>query len=259
MSAVPRFAAAMLLAWGALSLASLPARGMPFSYPDAVGTTLTFTGISEESITDPTLALFGMPVVVGDGLVFSPSLFSASASGGAVDQRTGALSMTVEALPGEGIHNLELRESGSYTLDGPFMAFAEAQVAGVVLGEVTEIDQLPVVAGLDLLFSIPVIFSGGTGVFTLGASPEVAVPWSGSASIDIDAFIASRGGSGTATRVQWSLANNTLAALSAVGTGAAISKSSLSVNGNVAEPSLLWVASALASVVAVRTGRRRRR
>ena len=169
-----------LLVWGVLSSVSIPASGISFSYPDATGSTVVYTGISEESVTDPSLALFGVPAITGDELLFQPSGFSAIASGGAVDQRTGALSMTVDALPLQGIHDLELHESGTYTLLGSAPDFAQAMVGGLLIGQVVEIDHAPVSPGLDLSFDVVLSLSGAGGSFTLG--PSRARPRSGSIS-----------------------------------------------------------------------------
>ncbi len=240
-----------LLVWGVLSSVSIPASGISFSYPDATGSTVVYTGISEESVTDPSLALFGVPAITGDELLFQPSGFSAIASGGAVDQRTGALSMTVDALPLQGIHDLELHESGTYTLLGSAPDFAQAMVGGLLIGQVVEIDHAPVSPGLDLSFDVVLSLSGAGGSFTLGPSPEVEAGWSGFGRIDIDALLASRGVSGTATRVQFSIANNTLAAFSAFGTEARIVKNSVTVAANVPEPSSLGILTGLAAVFAL--------
>ncbi|MCS5635965.1 MAG: PEP-CTERM sorting domain-containing protein [Myxococcota bacterium] len=257
MSAGLRFWSKGLAVLGVLSALPIPASGIPFSYPDMTGTTVLYTGISEESVTDPSLALFGAPTITGDELVFSPSLFSAVSDFGGVDQRVGAFSISVHALPLQGIHTLRLRESGTYTLLGSAPDVAEALVGGALIGEVIEIDGGAVAPGLDLRFEVPLNFSGGSGSFTLGPSPEVEAAWSGSAGVDIDALLASRGASGTATRVQFSMANDTLAAISASGTQARIEKNSVAVAANVPEPSSLGIVIGLAALVALHLRRRR--
>ena len=250
-----------LVAVAALSVAPLRANGIPFVYPDMSGTTVVYTGISEESVTDPSVALFGAPAIAGDELFFSPTVFSVVSTSGVAEQRTGALSLTVEAQPLQGIHDLELRESGTYTLLGSSPDFAQALVGGAVLGEVIEVDGGPVAAGLDLQFEVQLDVSGASGVFTLGPSSEVETPWSALARVDIDALLVDRGTSGTATRVQFSIANNTLGAFSAAGTEARIAKTGVKVLANVPEPSFLGMVTGLVTVflLGVRWRRSRRR
>ena len=224
---------------------SLPVRATPFTYPAVNGSTVSFAEIWEESVTDPSLALFGAPTITGDRLDFEASGFAASSSGGVPVQRMAALAMVVESLATEVIHNLEVRASGSYSLAGG-PGFAQAAVGTALIGEIVEIDRVGVSPSLDLSFAVNLTFSGLNGSYTLGPSPESGVAWSGFKRIDLDELLASKGQSGHATRVLFSVANNTVIALSGAGTQASIEAQAFSVAANVPEPSFLLVAAGLA-------------
>lgn len=185
-----------------------------------------FLGVQESSGTDPG-PLFGAPIASGavlpsNALTFSPTNFVSSATAGpggfASDITDGQLNFTINALPGSFINQFIFAERGDYTLAGLPSASATATVGCLINVRVTEVNGsaiVPQAGQFNLLFT-------NAGVFTF-PPPVAAGSWSGIGAFDVDAFLASRGIMGMATRVEISL-DNTLTTTAANGASATIEK-----------------------------------
>lgn len=230
---------------GAFAVAGLLAtasQAAPIVYGNFAGTGVVFQGITEDSATDPT-PLYGLPHVVGgDQLDFDPSAFASSASGGAADVTDGLLKGAIQAQPGYGITRFALSELGSYTLAGLGTTATSAAVGQVAFIKITELNGVAL-GGDSFTVALTSSFSPSGGDFYLPAEAGIAIPWSGSGSVDIAAALASKKASNPGvygsytqvTRVEFST-NNTLVTTSEAGTIAFIDKKDLVLDIDAAVP-----------------------
>jgi hypothetical protein len=207
----------------------------PINYGNFPGTTVEYLDVTEESGTDLT-PLYGAPSVSGDSLIFTPVLFTSSSAGAAgADITDGTLGLTIQANPGESVPVVEVTEAGDYTLTGiQNDALAGAQATYFL--DIEEVDGVSIniiQVGAVMTFAP----SGGTYYLSVDGA-GVAVPWSGSVSIDIEQALIDANIPFTvgATRVTI-VADNTLTTLSQDGTSASISKSNVTIT--VPEPDSL--------------------
>ena len=202
---------AILLAPSALTAAIL--------YGDFDGTTVMYLDVTESNATDE--QKFGPPNIFGDQLDFNPTNFRAQSSDAAVIEDS-QLNMTIMSKGDNTISQIEIDESGDYTLSGLGDAQALATVGANVQFSVTHVDGVtisPIVVG-----SSQVVFTpNADGEFSLPADAGTAVAWTGSLDYDIDALLAEAGVDGAATKVEVVL-DNTLTATAADGGAAFIAK-----------------------------------
>lgn len=227
----------------------------PTFYPNASGTTVNFSNMSEDSNTDP-IPLFGAPTVVGDTLKFSPVSFGASSTngvqagvgGGSIDITDGTFQTTVTARPGNFITNFNITEKGDYTLIGSPVSASTFTLAGIrVFVSVLEVNGAAInpVSGSSVIVANNANLAGGSVFLGL---------WQGSLNFDVSALLAANGFTGQATKIQIGLDNQLIAA-SVNGTIAFIKKKDQDgVTITVPAPS----AAALLALGGVIAGRRRR-
>jgi hypothetical protein len=220
----------------------------PINYGDFVGTTVTYKMVTEDSNSGDTPPLFGAPSISGDSLDFNPVGFGASTSGGGVDVTDGNLVFMVEAKPGNGILNIQISEFGDTTLAG---FGTNATFTSVTMNGILNISHVDFV-GINVI-TIPISitnFSPSGGTYGLGTDggggPLFNAIWSGSTLIDLTtgnpvvaAALAARGIVPTigVTKISVNF-DNTLMALSQVGTSALIAKkdNGVIIRTNVPEP-----------------------
>ncbi len=109
-------------------------------YGNFAGTNVQFLGVQESSSAIGNGAgqfseLYGSPSVLGNKLVFSPSLFEALSQGAQNSMVNGQLSFNLQASPGYQIAGILISEIGDYTLSTPFpggAAFAGDAMSGFV-------------------------------------------------------------------------------------------------------------------------------
>ncbi|MBY0399772.1 PEP-CTERM sorting domain-containing protein [Myxococcota bacterium] len=182
------------------------------------GTTVTFLNVADQN------GLFGAPTVSGDSLDFSPSAFEADCgpdplcppSPTVVDD---TLTLTIQANSGSFLDDIHLSEAGDTTLVSFLNAFGATQVTATVFVDIFEINNVSV---NNINANAQMTFSRNGQYETTDEGPGTHI-WTGSLLIDLDAIIASNGGTGRATRVQLNL-NNTLIAFAASGASARIEK-----------------------------------
>lgn len=184
------------------------------SYPDYVGTNITFSGIKETSTFGDPEPLFEAPTGVGDSLLFSPTNFTATASGVGGNDSTGALlNATMTATSLSTIDMLNFTEFGDATLTGAPSAGTGVftSLAGYV--RVLEVNGLPITpvtigfnagAGTNGSFSPAAI--GSTGL-DRNTNPGTTL-WSGTLSVDIAAALVLAGYAPQATKVELALDND---------------------------------------------------
>jgi hypothetical protein len=245
------------------ALATATARGATQNWGDFVGDTVTYLDVTELN-GEPNL-LFSMPSVVDDTLEIDPvNFFSDTDPGPGVDITDSQLSTTIVANPGFFIENLMISESGDYTLIGLPGAFAEASVGAAFFFTVLEIDGVAVFNGPSGVVNMQFTTGGGPngGEFSLPGDAGAAVPWEGSAFIDIAAAMAASPFAGqSATSVRLSF-DNTLATIADANASAFIKKKiigGLTIQTNVPEPgsvALALLAAIPLALVARRKGQK---
>lgn len=187
---MPRVFAALIVVF----LVSGAARAAVTPYADSpvIPPGITFTNVFESSVTDP-LPLFGPPTYFSTGADFDPATFasfSASTSGGGGDITDGQLNFTVEGVVNDtgtvGIDQIQLFESGDYSLFGTGTTATQASAAVSMHVAVTEIDGVAV----SPIFLSP---SNASTSFNLVANPGLLQPWSLGSTVDIDAALTAAG------------------------------------------------------------------
>jgi hypothetical protein len=193
----------------------------PINYGNFNGATVMYLNVTEDSTTDPG-PLFGAPTVSVDSLQFNPASFGSFAANGAVDITDGTLTTMIMARPGNFITDINISEQGDYSLIGfTGNAATSARVALAAYITVTEVNGTPVTP---FTGTINGTFNPLSGVYSL-ANPgfTTLAQWNGGFSFDVDALVASRGLSGSATKVTLTF-NNTLVTTSETNTNAFIKK-----------------------------------
>jgi hypothetical protein len=229
-------------------------------YPDQMGSTVWFRAISEDSGTDP-LPLYGAPSVSGNSIDFnlvSFNSFSAGALGN--DLTDGALTMMIEAKPGNFIPKILYEESGDFTLIGFGTDATLASVVATFFIDINEVDGNALNPPVNLQVNMQI--SPSSGVYqlaTLGGGPFQQGNWAGSLMIDVEQALMDAGESfaNGATKVTVTL-DNKLATLSEDGTSAFIAKKDFggTTITIVPEPSCMALAGmALLFPVLARAGR----
>lgn len=193
------------------------------NYGDFVGSTVTYTQVTEDSPTDP-LPLFGAPTILGNVLDFNPLSFASSSSGGGADLTDGQLLFGVMAQAGNFIDKIMLSEAGDYSLFGVGTAATAASVALSGQIEVLEIDGVAV-GGPPINFAFNGTFAPSGGTYDLVNDPGIGVNWSGGVTIDVTQHLTDNSIPFTvgATKVQINL-DNILATSSEASTTALIQK-----------------------------------
>ncbi len=252
------FAAVAVVLTAMISIAN---GGTSIDYGDFAGTTVTFIGVTESSLTDD-LPLFGEPTVGGDTLSFGPDGFGSYSADGSVDITDGQLSMYIDAAPGEYIDQVYLEEAGDVTMQGIGSAAAYASVNTPVFLRVDEVDGTQITGVSDVAY---MAFSPSDGDWTLaddgqprsGSLMGLDEVWEGRLTVDVTALLQDAGISGRATRVYLTL-DNTLETMAESGAEALIMKKSASVTV-IPEPTTLVLLAIGSVVLLLATSLRRRK
>jgi hypothetical protein len=221
-----------------------PSLGAQINYGSHMGTHVTYANVTEDSGDDEPLPLFGAPTVTGDSIDFNPVGFDAASSDGGSDITDSNLVFMVLAKSGSKISKLTFSEAGDTTLAGNVtpgsMNTATAVFATGVL-DIHEVDLTPDgvnnpvgINHISVPFQLTFNPSGGTYFLGTdgGGGPVFHTPWTGSATLDIDAILVANGymlppglvdPEGGATKISIDL-DNTLVAVSQDGTSAVIAK-----------------------------------
>lgn len=197
----------------------------------------------------------GSPVAIGNSIRFNPQGFQAGASGGTT-ATTSTVEMLLMARPGKTVNNLFVRELGDYTLSGLTGGAASVEVAGTFSWTIQEVNSSAVTLPTQVT---PLTVVGGTGpnggMLSRPGDDGTALPWTGSALLDFDAYLSANSIPGSVTKVLVEFENNLEATADNV-SNAFIKKKEIggfAIAANVPEPSsLVLLASLLAGVVGCR-------
>ncbi len=232
---------------------------IPIDHGSFVGDSVTFEAVTESG--------FGAPAVRADRLEFFPSVFGVSGAGGVGDSDLATLSLAVTAASGSGIRSVGFAERGTYNLQGSGTAATLARVTGSVSGEIIALDSG--VLASPISFSGDFEFSSASsldGDFNLIDDVGLAVVWSGTLEIDIDALVQAAGFTGAATVVNVHL-DNLFTVQSETGSLSLIAKNEFDINvtssddtgpGVIPEPRS-WILMVVGILVLATAGRRAKR
>ena len=198
----------------------------PIPYGNISGDSVVYQQLSEDSSTDPGIALYGAPTVSGDGLFFNPA-FAATASGGATNQTFGSLTATIVATNGTAIELLQFQEQGDFSLMGAGTSATTAEVSATFLISIIEVDGVavtPVNVIEQMAFTAGAAPSDGQ--FNIADEPGGTQPWAGLVQIDLNQVLFDAGVAGQATKVAIEL-DNRLAVASEATTYSHIAKKTL--------------------------------
>lgn len=195
------------------------------NYGDYVGTTVEFLQVTES--TDEANFLYNAPTISLNTLDFDPTGFVASSGGGGADITDGQLNFTICSLPGNFIDQVLFSEAGDYTLVGGGTSGTYVQVSAPVTIEIYQVDGAAITP---INVTQYMTFTPPDGKYDLiNDGPAVADPWSGGVSFDVNQILVDNGVDFDvgATKVDFYL-DNTLVAISEVGTQARIAKKDFS-------------------------------
>jgi len=190
------------------------------TYSDMTGTSFFFQNMEEETLTagDPD-PIFGGPTVVGDALLFQPTNFTSTGTGGTSDDTMGVFSLDVVSIDKDqtAIERLLLTEIGDYSLTGVGTAATNASafaMFSIIIEEVSLNGSL-VATSINTDVSDSISFD----------TPTQGAAWSLSLDADIqsvvDALYVGDQAFATAVSIVW---NNDLATESELGTTSMIQK-----------------------------------
>lgn len=245
------------------ALATTPAPAATQNWGDFVGDTVMYLDVTELN-GEPNL-LFSAPSVSGDTLEVDPVNFlSETNPGPGIDITDSELSTTIMSKPGYFIENLMVSEAGDYTLAGLPGALAEASVGAAFFFTVLEVDGVLVPDGPAGVVNMQFTTGGGPngGEFSLPGDAGTAVPWEGSAFIDVaDAMANSSYAGQNATKVRLSF-DNTLSTIADDNASAFIKKKvigGLTIQTNIPEPGSVVLGLMAGAPLALAVIRRRKK
>ena len=228
------------------------ALAVPINYGNFMGDNVTYIDVTEEANTDDDATpLYGAPTVSGDSIDFDPTGFDANASGaGDNDITDGQLNFMVESKVNKVINSLTISEAGDTTLSGfgTDATLTSVTAAGILdIFEVNGVD----IDDISVPFALSFLPVGGVAVPTStgfayglgsdgGGGPIFHTIWDGSVFLNLNAILAANGIMGQATKIGINM-NNTLVALSELGTASLIAKKdvgglSITINGPNPDP-----------------------
>lgn len=202
--------------------AGIPAANASFLYGNRNGTTVEYQQITEDSSTDPGVALFGSPSISGDTLLFNPVSFGISAMNGGFDFMDGTFTTTLVSIGNNRIEKIQFNEYGDWTLLGNGTAGTNATVTNTLFVRITDIDGVGAFTPFTTTASMT--FSPSNGSYNLIANRGQGLVWQGNVLVDVDAILAANGYAGRQARKVNLTFDNALSAFSEVGTIAYIKK-----------------------------------
>lgn len=226
-----------LVALFAVSLMPTTASAGTFSWGDIAGDDVMFLNVTENN--DEASSLFapmpgtGGPVALGNSLHLDPQGFASQSSNYSSDLIDGTLSTVIMAGPGGSIESMMITELGDYSLGGLVAGQATAEVGAAFFWTVLEIDNAAV--NLATQATNLILGTGGGpngGKYARPGDDGTAVIWSGTASIDLRAFLDSMENEGNVTKVRLTF-DNTLQTAADQVSNAFIKKKSIDIDVDI--------------------------
>jgi hypothetical protein len=214
-----------------LAAFALPASAAEINHGTYIGDDVTFHDVKENNswlALSPTNVVtmgshpfvYGAPTVSGNGLLFSSTAFGVTTGGGGSELLDGTLTTRITSQDGGYLSQLQWIERGDYTLAGAGTVASYVTVSAAML---VRIEQVNGVAIAPVTVNPTVNFVPSNGDFFMPLEAGLAVPWAGSALVDLDAILANLNIVGHATQVTFSI-DNVLYGHSEAGTVALIKK-----------------------------------
>ena len=158
---------------------SVPTQALT-TYDDRMSADFGFTGLREETNTagDPE-PIYGDPILSGDSLVFAPTDFTSSASGGVSDQTAATFQGMITSLDpfSTRIDQLVLQEQGDFDLTGSGGVATSASVLAGLAIVVLEVNDGGVIT--------PTSIDNMENFFLNFDTPTQGGDWTGTAIIDV--------------------------------------------------------------------------
>lgn len=194
------------------------------NYGDFIGVQMKFLNVQETTMTtgDPE-PMYGAPKLSGDSLIFTNMTFSSYSTNGASDITDGKLDGTIESKNNTAyyIDSIRFQEYGDTTLTGTGTAATRSSVANSIFITVWEVDNGTLT--FPEFFSINMVISEN-GDWNLADDGAITGRlWSGILDVDVTALLQSKGYTGHATKLDFSM-DNTLTTQSEINTSAYIAK-----------------------------------
>lgn len=218
-----------------------------FHWGDYAGANVMYLDVTENN--NEATSLFapepgtGGPILIGDSLHLDPQNFASMSENSQADLIDSTLSTVIMASPGNALQDLSISEFGDYSLGGLIGSNASAQVGAAFFWTVLEVDNAAVNLSTQATNLILSTGSGPNGgVYTRPGDDGTAVIWNGTASIDLDAYLASEQINGSVTKVRLTF-DNTLQTSAEDGSTAFIKKKSIDIDvtPKVPEPATLML------------------
>jgi MYXO-CTERM domain-containing protein len=236
--------AILLAACLILLIIGQPSVGAQINYGTHMGTHVSYVNVTEDSGEEEPLPLFGAPTVTGNSIDFNPVGFDAASSNGGSDITDSNLVFMVTSKSGSRIRSLTFSEAGDTTMAGNVPPGSMGTATAVFASGVLDIQEVDVdgdnvfdpvgINHISVPFSLTFSPSGGTYFLGTdgGGGPVFHTPWSGSATLDVEAILIANGfmlppgpldPEAGATKISIDL-DNTLVAVSQDGTSSVIAK-----------------------------------
>jgi len=240
-------------------------------YGNFVGPNITYQNVTETPTQLPgpsPTQLFGPPALSGDSLMFDPSIFVVSSSGGGIEFQDGHLTTGIVPTSSKGtISVISITEGGGWTVGGGTTATTAMESLLINQLFITSVNGTPVTP---IVVTPTITFTdtdSGTATVTKGlntiqfnSSGSISTgTWNATASFNLPAALASAGDTGTVTGLQLDL-DNQLAAESETTSIAFIDKKFFNITTSGATvPEPATASAALIGIAGLLQRRSRRR
>lgn len=217
---------------------------------------IRFTDVTEDNSLDSTVFDDEQtgPRVVGNMLVFDPIGFQSQSSNGDADLIDSTLTTMILAETDDIINTIRIDEFGDFTLGGLTNSEAIAAVGAAFFWSIDEVDNAPV----SIPTQIAQLNVTGGGYWERPSDDGTAIPWTGTALLNVADLLAQYNIQGTATKISLRF-DNTLQTAADEGSNAFIKKKQLKITVDSDTPVIPEPATGLIAILAIGATAARRR